>query len=143
MSLCSRERLQFAPQLRLKKQTFTHPSFPHKMRRVLALVALVALVGCAAASSKSFGVVIDAGSTGSRIHVFSWPTREGEVLPKSITVPIEFATQDCDDPITVPEGIAELDGLLAYARTQVRGSGRGGRRSGAVGAAGKGGGVWT
>ncbi len=96
---------------------------------VVAALAFVALVGGAWAA-KSFGVVIDAGSTGSRIHVFSWPKREGEALPKDITVPIEFATEDCPDPITDPAGITELDGLLAFAKSHVRGEAWGRGRAG-------------
>lgn len=76
------------------------------------------------ADGSAYGIVIDAGSTGSRLHVFSWnASSAGGRLPVNLSIPIQIAADEYDvEPgISDPAGLALLDGIITHAKTELIG----------------------
>jgi len=73
-------------------------------------------------AGNAFGIVIDAGSTGSRLHIFTWnASTAGERLPANLSTPVELAadTFATTPGISSPGGLDALDTVLEHARTDL------------------------
>ena len=80
----------------------------------LLLVATLAYVTNAA---DSYGLVIDAGSSGSRIWCFRWSGRNFETLPIPVTTPIQVVgfSSKTTPGVSTAQGRTNLVSLLNYA----------------------------
>ena len=69
-------------------------------------------------ASINYGIVIDAGSSSSKVYLFQWPTHDGD--PTKL-LKIKPLTDELDDPLTSKVEPGE------YGRERERGGGGGGR----------------
>ena len=65
----------------------------------------------------TFGMLLDAGSTGTRVNIYSWDTRIFATSPPNLTMPLELSHLDSSKTspgIDKPEGRVALVSLLRY-----------------------------
>jgi apyrase len=69
------------------------------------------------ASNATYGLLFDAGSSGTRLSVYVWPTRVFSELPPALSVPLElvYFSQRTSPSLDKPGGIAVLQVLLGQA----------------------------
>ena len=90
------------------------------MKNLLCAVSAAALLCIASAlePGRDYALMIDAGSTGSRIRLFSWAERVFTTLPPPLSVPIqqEDFLYKVTPGIGTDAGRAELAKLVAAAK---------------------------
>lgn len=76
-------------------------------RRLLSAAA-------ATGSNTTYGLLFDAGSSGTRLNVYSWPARVFQTLPPTLSVPLQltYLTDRTAPGINDPAGIVALQRLL-------------------------------
>lgn len=76
-------------------------------RRLLSAVA-------SSSANTTYGLLFDAGSSGTRLNVYSWPARVFQTLPPTLSVPLQltYLTDRTAPGINVPAGIVALERLL-------------------------------
>ena len=88
------------------------------------LLLLLALVEVAVGDNYQYGILFDAGSTGTRLTINRWPLRDfstNEPLPPPFPVPITtYSYSNRINPgINLPAGRAALTGMLTQAQVQL------------------------
>ena len=87
-------------------------------------VLFLTLVQCVAGDNFQYGILFDAGSTGTRLTINRWPLREfssNVPIPPPFPVPITtYAYSNRNNPgINLPAGRAALAGMLVQAQVQL------------------------
>lgn len=67
-----------------------------------------------------YGVIIDAGSSGSRAYVYSWPDRKYKSLPPSISIPVTQEKWATKVTPAITTFVKDLDQLSSYISSLVQ-----------------------
>jgi hypothetical protein len=89
------------------------------MNSIQVALSLILAAHCAAGQpAMEFGLLFDAGSTGTRLSIFTWPARAFATVPPPMTVPVElYDMSNRSAPgIDRPAGLVEVSALLSWAQ---------------------------
>lgn len=86
---------------------------------IISYMILISCTSMIASADTQHALLIDAGSSGSRLHLFSWPARNFDTLPPPLSVPIESELA-CFGSVTPgidkPAGQTALQQLIAQGK---------------------------